>query len=147
MAYADSIRTEFATFENTASLIEGIFGSTYGLTFSTWTPTLSASGSMTYTSTSINKAIYIQVGKLVFFNVSITGTVGGSVSTALKFTLPVTAAHLYHAFPVVYANGGAILGGGASQASTTVVDVYNSTGGNWTAGTAGYTVQGFYEAA
>lgn len=147
MAYADSIRTTSPTMEGVATLIEGIFSSGYGLTVSTWTPTLTASGSMTYTSTSVNKAIYVQVGKLVFFNVSFTGTVGGSVSTALKFTLPITAAHLYHAFHVTYANPTTILSGAASQASTTVVDVYNSTGGNWTAGTAGCTVQGWYEAA
>lgn len=56
-----------------------------------WVPTFTASGSMTYTSVTANKAVYHQVGKLVFFRIDASGTTGGTASNTLFFTLPVAA--------------------------------------------------------
>lgn len=92
MAYADSLRAATATNNTAASLIEGIFTSGYGLTWSSYTPTLTPESPMTYTSTSISYAKYIQVGKLVVAVVSFTGTTGGTQKSYIQFTIPVTAA-------------------------------------------------------
>lgn len=148
MAYADSIRSASATMDAVASLLEGVFVSGYPLTFSTWTPTLSAGGSMTYTSTTIRQANYIQVGKLVLFEIDVTGTVGGTPHSDLKFTLPVTAAASTGG-----GGGGNLTDGGVGRvgywypSSTTIVTVNKDSGGNWTAGTAGYRFFGGYRAA
>lgn len=55
-----------------------------------WTPTLSASGSMTWTSTSLNYAIYRCNGRTLFFQISASGTTGGTASTDLRATWPIT---------------------------------------------------------
>lgn len=92
MAYADNIRSATATMNDVATLIEGIFASGYPATWTSWTPSYSASGSMTYTSVTTEYGKYIQVGKLILFILRATGTTGGSASDALVFTPPVNAA-------------------------------------------------------
>lgn len=54
-----------------------------------WTPTLSATGAMTYTGTSIIYARYFVIGKLLHFAMRVTGTTGGTASTTIFFTPPV----------------------------------------------------------
>ncbi len=73
-----------------------------------WTPTPSASGSMTYTSTSIVLARYLQVDNFVTFQIRISGTIGGTPSTGLRFTLPViaSAANANGTFSAQYIDAG-----------------------------------------
>lgn len=94
MAYADSIRSATATMEAVATLIEGIFSSGYGLTFSSYaqSATQSGGGSLTYTSYTSEYSKYIQVGKLVIWIFRGYGTTGGTGNAELKLYLPVTAA-------------------------------------------------------
>ena len=54
-----------------------------------WVPTVTPSGSMTYTSTTLWFARYVQIGDLVHFRIGITGTTGGTASSNISFTLPV----------------------------------------------------------
>lgn len=54
-----------------------------------WTPSYSASGSMTYTSVSTVFAKYIIFGKILFFELRAAGTTGGTASNTLIATLPV----------------------------------------------------------
>jgi len=53
-----------------------------------WTPSYSASGSMTYTSVTTNFARYSLVGKICFIRLQATGTTGGTASTSIIFTAP-----------------------------------------------------------
>lgn len=53
-----------------------------------WTPTVSASGSMTFTVTTINYARYMRIGDTCFHEVSIRGNTGGTPATALTITMP-----------------------------------------------------------
>lgn len=61
-------------------------------TWSTWSPSVSCSGSMTFTGITVDTARYIQIGKMVFVTFFITGTVGGTPSSSIFVTTPVTAA-------------------------------------------------------
>jgi hypothetical protein len=151
MAYADALRTETYTGDDVADLIEGVASSGFPLALSTWAPTLGANNSMTFTSTTVDAARYVQIGKIVFFFVVFHGTVGGTPSTALTFTLPVTAVSTYTNLPLTAStvqSGGQNLVGCSYLSSTTVANVTRSDVSNWTAGSGTYArVQGFYEAA
>lgn len=60
-----------------------------------WTafvPTYAATGSMTYTSVTTSYAAYIKLGKIVIFQMSATGTTGGTASNGITFTFPVSIA-------------------------------------------------------
>jgi hypothetical protein len=109
-----------------------------------WTPTLTASGSMTWTSTSINEARYTQIGKIVFFKVNITGTVGGSLSTELQFTLPSTPTGVCEGGCRIF-NPAANSGVFVYSAGKILVSLYNAAA--WSSGTGGVSVQGFYQVA
>lgn len=59
-----------------------------------YTPTVTASGSMTIASLVINNASFSIKGKTVFLNVRATFTLGGTASTQVSVTLPVEAASI-----------------------------------------------------
>lgn len=152
-SYADALRSRIFTGADIASLIEGIFTSTFPLTWSSWTPTFTASGSMTITSTAITSAKYCQIGKLVFFKLAFTGTIGGTPSFGVRATLPVTAATV----GVEYFSS-LVVDGDASIPASPVSRIYDTTSklevlksraaASYTAGGSfqAYT-SGFYEAS
>lgn len=90
--------------------------------WSTWTPTFTASGSMTFAATA-SVARYTRIGKIVYFQITASGTTGGTASTAVRFTLPVT--------PALSATANSI-GGGCWVTDT------NTASGYWGWNTAGY---------
>jgi hypothetical protein len=56
-----------------------------------WTPTFSASGSMTYSPVTLTQAQFKLAGNELRFNlITATGTTGGTASTEINFTLPFT---------------------------------------------------------
>ena len=66
-----------------------------------WTPTLSANGSMTYTNTTINAARYKIDRDSVYVNIDILGTIGGTVTNEVYATLPYTkSVNLSNGLPV-----------------------------------------------
>jgi len=160
MALADPIReSAFNKFTAIETIIDGIgtdldeiFTSAAGLVFSTWTPTWGANGAMTFSTVTTNRASYVQIGKLVFFQVSGTGTIGGVVNNAVTFTLPVTSSTSSSNFTIGH--------GYANDAGTTSLSsfaYFNSTTGanisfydfrNYTAGAGCIaSAAGFYQAA
>src|SRR5574343_1284498 len=90
VAYADSIRFSAPTIEQIASLIEGIFGSTFATPSTAWTPTYSG-GDGTWSGTTA-LAKYVQIGKLVLFYVQSNAVGFTGTSTYVTFTIPVAAA-------------------------------------------------------
>lgn len=147
MAYADIIRTVSATMENVANLIEGVLTAAANLVFTTWSPTLTTSGSMTYTSSTITFARYFQIGKFVLFKVAFTGTVGGTPSTYIGFTLPVTSDGAGISAAVSILDASSLIGGFTSSGSSTRLDIYRYNNVVFTAGTVSFNCYGFYEAA
>lgn len=113
-----------------------------------WTPTLTADGSMTFTGTSIARARYAQIGKVVMFQIEFTGTVGGTPSTNLQFTLPVTAASTSGLAGGAVALNPGNVGGYYIPLSTSQLAgrLYDSSA--WSAGSGrGFRASGLYEAA
>ena len=60
--------------------------------WTSWTPTYTGSGSLTYTSVTTNHAKYVRIGDMVVIMVKATGTVGGAAAKQIQFTLPIEAA-------------------------------------------------------
>ncbi len=58
-----------------------------GLTIDTWSPTVTASGSMTVSSLSVNQAQYKRYGPFIHFHVSCTFTLGGTASTQINVSV------------------------------------------------------------
>lgn len=54
----------------------------------TWTPSYGATGSMTWTSVTTNKARFTAFSNRCFINLTAVGTTGGTASTGLTFTTP-----------------------------------------------------------
>lgn len=103
MSTADdyNLRSELATMNDVADFVDSFDAPT------SFTPTLSASGSMTATSATGGSCTYWQIGKLVIARYYITDiTTGGTASNEIRATLPVTAS-------------GTSLGGGACVGNST----------------------------
>lgn len=105
-----------------------------------WTPTYSAGGSMTFTSVSTSLAQFSIINTTCTLQLLAIGTVGGTPSFALRFTLPVAAVQRFG-----IQGSGLGANGGASTAtipsnfntnSTTVLDVSLYNVANWTVGSA-----------
>ena len=108
-----------------------------------WTPTLAANGSMTYTSTSITYARFSIIGRVVKFMLAVYGTTGGSASTGLTFTLPATPAKVIYIAGVIQDTASTVGYASSAAAVMTVNKVDNS---NWGLGASRYiSMQGFYE--
>lgn len=61
----------------------------FGTNWASYTPTMTASGSMTLSSIVYNDAQYLRVGPLVFFKLNVTFNTGGTADVQLTFSLPV----------------------------------------------------------
>lgn len=145
----DTLGTEQAAQD---AILSALFTSGAGLVFSTWVPVWEANGSMTFTAVTTNRASYVQIGKLVLYQVSGTGTIGGTVNNGVRFSLPVASVSSSSNFTIGqgYANDAATtsLAAFSYLNSTTKADISFYDFRNFTAG-AGCIVSssGFYEAA
>lgn len=107
----------------------------HGGGWATWTPTYTCSGSMTYTAVTTNAAIYQRHGNTIRLKVVATGTIGGTVSNGVRFSLPVTQG-VFESTPYAgYVTDAATASALAYQFSTSVVEVMRYDAVNWTAGT------------
>ncbi len=83
-----------ATFKSTHSIASSGANSDItaltGITLSSWTPTVTASGSMTISSLAVNEARYQRIGGYYMFHVSINCTLGGTASNYVYLTAPVS---------------------------------------------------------
>lgn len=103
-----------------------------------YTPTYSASGSMTFTSVTTNAARYRVAGRTVTVNARFYGTTGGTPSTNVQFSLPTNCIIPYQSF----AGCGGIYDT-ADLACHVLVDsnkviVKRPDGGNWGIGSGRY---------
>lgn len=112
--FANAIRSANLTAEDIATLIETTIGSSSNDAVSTsYTPTLGATGSMTYTSTTIELARYLVKGPEVTVYFRFTGTTGGTAGVDITFTLPFTSANI--SANVTYGNSIFIVNGTVDQ--------------------------------
>lgn len=125
---------EFLKFNETTRQWVNSELSEYDFTLVDYTPTLSASGAMTWTGTSISYAFYIDFGNLFFVGLRATGTTGGVASTDLVATLPFTP--LYSNWPLwgVTIDGAAIAGYFQTSSATVVARRYDAANFSLAAG-------------
>jgi hypothetical protein len=119
----------------------------------TWTPTITASGSMTITSVSITAASYVQVGPLIWFEVEFHGVLGGTLDQFVSASLPVASASIGGRSPVFgvfsYTDTShwqgcySVINNGGSSVSWVANGGANFT----TSGTAYFSASGFYAIA
>jgi len=133
MAFADSIRSATATFEQTATLIESVFSSGYPATWTSYTPgSWTQPGAMTFSTVTVNKYKYILVGKLFIALVDVSGTTGGSAENYISVPLPITNAGTYscefHGQTVDTNTRG---GGFGAYGSTTAIRIYKQDFTSW----------------
>ena len=103
-------------------------------TFGSFSPTLSGSGSMSISSSSITLARYAAIGELVFVEFSASFTVGGTPDLSVQFDLPLDASGAIM-LPAVVKDGGNELGGFAlATASSKTISIRRYDGSNWNAG-------------
>lgn len=116
------------------------------LSWTSWTPTLSASGSMTYGTTTINFAKYIELGNMIFYMVDVTGTVGGTPATDLIFTTPTSVSANTPGNAATVIDGGSAIAGFCNRNSSTTLYVRRYDSAVWSAGSGRrYITSGFYE--
>ncbi len=115
------------------------------LFYTTWTPTLGAAGSMTWTPTTVNQADYWTSGNIVYFIVDATGTTGGTASNALTFTLPITPSGAIQVYGMALWDGFNGIGVWSTNSGTTV-NVFKGDNTNYSLGAGRYIkVAGFYK--
>lgn len=120
--------------------------------WTSWVPSYAAGGSMTYTGVTTNYAKYMRIGKTIWFQVSASGTTGGTPAASLTFTLP--AGILLSVGAAALAAGGYVndnslsKGAWAYGSSTSVIAVERYDSANFTAGAGeGFSVFGTMETA
>jgi hypothetical protein len=75
----------------------------FGGNWANWTPTLTASGSMTISGVTITDAQYLRVGPLVFFKLVCAFTLGGTLDLQVNATPPVPVVGVYSGITVMWA--------------------------------------------
>lgn len=122
-----------------------------GITLSTWSPTLTASGSMTVSSLAINDAKYQRIGGAIHFYFSANFTLGGSADQFVYIPRPTSgsAMNLNVTLPCAATENGSAVDGprwrydhGGSR-----IIVFKPGSANWVLGTnASVHIQGWYPA-
>lgn len=102
--------------------------------WSDWTPTYGAGGSMTFTSVTTHLAKYSDLGSLLIWQISATGTTGGTAHTDLTFTLPFNFVNTNIAGPTWVKDAGTPMMGHWSGTSNNIIVVRKSDDSNWTLG-------------
>ena len=113
-----------------------------------YSPSYSASGSMTWTSVTTTFAKFFVIGTRVFFVVDASGTTGGTASTALRATAPIECITTLSFCAGCVINDGASAGGnwGIIQASPDYITVNRYDVANYGLGASRrIRVEGFYE--
>ena len=141
-AFSGALTAPSATISGTLSA-----GSITGVTWTTWSPTYTPAGGMTFTGVTTDYAKYFQIGKLVFYSLRVSGTIGGVLNNGIYFSAPVTIGDIASC----YANSARVSnynGPGISEPlSAANIWMYRGDLSNYTAGGVTIWAKGFYEAA
>jgi len=130
-----------------ATLIEGVVTGTGPAAWAAWVPSFSCTGSMTFGTVTVNCARYLQIGKIVFFNLYCYGTTGGSAHTTIKVSMPVEVGAWGNECFARIDSAGQTAGFGYVTTDD-VLCVCKMDSSNWTLGASRYVIaNGFYEAA
>jgi hypothetical protein len=119
--------------------------------WTSYTPTFSAGGSMTFTSVTIVAAKWRVSGRKVSFFIDAVGTTGGSAANSISATLPLASPGGSIFLPCAgntrdATSGATLLGRGLIDYSTDTVSIGKPDGSNYGLDTGRiFRVEGFYE--
>ncbi len=118
---------------------------TFGTGWTSYTPTITPSGSMTVSGITYAETVYYRIGAVCYFHIVITLTLGGTMSNQVAFSLPFTHTGAGYVVCAAFIGGNVafaqIIPNGAS------VQVYPNGLGNYGAGAAYFSVSGFFRCA
>jgi hypothetical protein len=104
----------------------------HGGGWATWTPTISCSGSLTFTASyALNLATYQRHGSRIDFIFEAQATTGGTASNEIRFTVPVSSGY-GQSTVVGCAYHGGQLACSTSWTSGSVINIQKYDGSNWT---------------
>lgn len=128
---------------------DGLYAELVAQTWLDWVPTYTPSGAMTFGPVTTSIAKYIQIGKLVIFQLVAGGVIGGTPDSNINFTLPPIAPVDSDAVSCTALVSNVTRRGGIAQIiqATSSVDVRLYDSSNFTAGAASLRVSGMYESA
>lgn len=116
-----------------------------------YTPTYGGSGSQTWGTVTTTTARYMVLGKTMFLQVTATGTVGGTPSDGLTFTLPggftTKASATNIGGPCGVVDNGGRKGGHWYNSTTSVIQCDRYDSGNFSAGSGGVNYDAVIEIA
>ena len=123
-----------------------------GPSWISWTPAISASGSMTVSGVTINDAQYSNDGATVRFKLYVSLTLGGTADFFVYFTLPIPLAgslNAITAYLVTPTSGTFIPAFGRTDSSVSPnrLLVRMPTNASFTLGSSQFLVEGFYRSA
>lgn len=128
--FEESIREKDWFFQLYRKLTEDLKTKTY----TSFSPTLSGSGSMSISSSNISVARYAAIGELVFMEFAADFTVGGTPDLSVNFDLPLKPNGSVM-LPAVIVDGGNELSGFAVlTADSATIDIRRYDGVNWSSG-------------
>lgn len=111
----------------------------------TWTPTYSASGSMTVTQTTLYTCMYLRHGPIVFLQFWATLTIGGTVSNIVNISLPIANTANLQVVPASVGPGGNFQVGFARlNPNASIAAVYIAGNANYALGQSDFTFNGAY---
>lgn len=120
-----------------------------------WTPSYSAEGSLTWTGVTTTIARYVRLGNMVLFFLAASGTLGGTAANELYFSAPETISAA-HTTAVLLPMGGHTVDGASgtlggvvgSIVDNSTISVTKGDNSNYsTSGAGSIRVFGIYEAA
>jgi hypothetical protein len=141
------VRNVFAqTLNSSGARGDGYF-STLDIPVQTWTPTITATAPMTVVGApTITRAAYSVLGKFVLFSIQYIVELGGTPTTTIAFSIPVTATTFGAVSGMV--NGGTLANSPTiGQVGSTTITMRKRDGSTWANDTYTFRVNGIYEAS
>ena len=116
-----------------------------------WTPTPTASGSMTFTITDTIFCQYATIGKLCFISTNIVGTTGGTASSSIRLSLPIAPVDYGSTYVSISSginDGGYVASESYINTQESRIEFFKATFGNFGIGTGKMVIaNGFYRIA
>lgn len=121
---------------------------TLGSGWTTWSPTVTGWVSMTVSGLSVVDAQYLRIGPIVYFKFQASMTLGGTASSQVFVTLPISMAGAISCFTAyIKQAAGWLVAYGYADPSGNLLKFFPDGEANWALGTAWVWGEGFYRCA